>query len=59
MADEAMRRLQTSIDLLAKRLQVDSNDLEYETHQRQKKQLQRVLDRMKTRKYGEAEIRKN
>ena len=53
MQDDAMRRIQASIDALAKRLSVDSNDLEYETHLRQKKQLQRVLDRMKAKSYAE------
>lgn len=51
---EAMRRIQTSIDLLEKRMQVDSGDMEYESHLRQKKQLQRVLDRMKAREKPQA-----
>lgn len=50
----AMRRVQTSIDLLEKRMQVDSGDMEYESHLRQKKQLQRVLDRMKAREKPQA-----
>lgn len=51
---DAMRRIQTSIDLLEKRMQVDSGDMEYESHLRQKKQLQRVLDRMKAREKPQA-----
>ena len=42
--NEAIVRLQRSIDLLRERMRVDSNDLEYETHLRQKRQLQRILD---------------
>lgn len=45
--DEAMARLQASIDALNSRLKIDSNDLEYETHLRQKRQLQQILDRMR------------
>lgn len=51
---DVMRRVQTSIDLLEKRMQVDSGDMEYESHLRQKKQLQRVLDRMKAREKPQA-----
>lgn len=47
--EEAMQRLQHSIDHIDKRLKIDSNDLDYETHLRQKKQLQQILDRMKQR----------
>lgn len=47
--EEAMQRLQNSIDNIDKRLKIDSNDLDYETHLRQKKQLQQILDRMKQR----------
>ena len=44
---EAARiRLQARIDELTKRLRIDSNDLEYETHLRQKRELQRMLDRL-------------
>ena len=43
----AMARLQQSIDAINKRLAIDSNDLDYETHLRQKRQLQQILDRMK------------
>ena len=43
----AMARLQASIDAINKRLAIDSNDLDYETHLRQKRQLQQILDRMK------------
>lgn len=45
--DEAMARLQASIDALNNRLKIDSNDLEYETHLRQKRRLQQILDRMR------------
>ena len=33
--NEAVRRLQASIDLLKERMRIDSNDLEYESHLRQ------------------------
>ncbi|MBE6073581.1 MAG: aminoglycoside phosphotransferase [Selenomonas ruminantium] len=46
---EAMVRIQQSIDSIEKRMRVDSNDLDYETHLRQKRQLQQILDRMKAR----------
>ena len=46
---EAMTRLQQSIDNIEKRMRPDSNDLDYETHLRQKRQLQQILDRMKAR----------
>ena len=46
---EAMPRLQQSIDNIEKRMRLDSNDLDYETHLRQKRQLQQILDRMKAR----------
>ena len=42
-----MTRLQARIDAINKRLAIDSNDLDYETHLRQKRQLQQILDRMK------------
>jgi len=44
---EGMRRLQASIDLLEQRMKIDSNDLEYESHLRQKRQLQAILNHMK------------
>lgn len=47
--EEAMTRLQASIDAIDKRMRIDSNDLDYETHLRQKRQLQQILDRMKSR----------
>ncbi len=46
---EAMARIQQSIDSIEKRMRVDSNDLDYETHLRQKRQLQQILDRMKAK----------
>ena len=42
--NEAIRRLQASIDM---------NDLEYESHLRQKRQLQRILDRLLAREADE------
>ena len=44
--NEAIRRLQASIDMLKERMRIDSNDLEYESHLRQKRQLHRILDRL-------------
>lgn len=44
--NEAIRRLQASIDMLKERMRIDSNDLEYESHLRQKRQLQHILDRL-------------
>lgn len=46
-ASAAMARIQQSIDSIEKRMRLDSNDLDYETHLRQKRQLQQILDRMK------------
>ena len=43
----AMARLQARIDAINQRMVIDSNDLDYETHLRQKRQLQQILDRMK------------
>ncbi len=43
-------RLQKRIDELEKRMVLDSNDLDYETHLRQKRELQAVLDRIKQKK---------
>jgi len=47
MEPEAMRRLQGRIDELERRMRLDSNDLDYETHLKQKRELQGILDRMK------------
>lgn len=50
MADtDARVRLQERIDALNQRLRLDSNDLDYETHLRQKRELQAMLDRLKSR----------
>ena len=46
MDDRIRGRLQARIDELNKRLRVDSNDLDYESHLRQKRELQIILDRM-------------
>ena len=47
MSSEAMERLQNRIDALERRMRLDSNDLDYETHLRQKRELQAMLNRMK------------
>ncbi len=47
MSSEAMERLQNRIDALERRMRLDSNDLDYETHLRQKRELQAMLARMK------------
>ncbi|MBR4695293.1 MAG: aminoglycoside phosphotransferase [Selenomonadaceae bacterium] len=49
MLPEAATRLQQRIDELDRRMRMDSNDLDYETHLRQKRELQSVLDRIKKR----------
>ena len=51
--NEAVRRLQASIDLLKERMRIDSNDLEYESHQRQ---LQRILDRLLAKEGAEKKL---
>ena len=51
--NEAIRRLQASIDMLKERMRIDSNDLECESHLRQKRQLQRILDRLLAREADE------
>jgi hypothetical protein len=51
--NEAVRRIQASIDMLRERMRIDSNDLEYETHLRQKRHLQRILDRIQAREQEE------
>ncbi|MCB5725814.1 aminoglycoside phosphotransferase [Mitsuokella jalaludinii] len=54
--NEAVRRLQASIDLLKERMRIDSNDLEYESHLRQKRQLQRILDRLLAKEGAEKKL---
>ena len=49
MDDKIKGRLQARIDELNKRLQVDSNDLDYESHLRQKRELQGILDHLAAR----------
>ncbi len=39
------QRIQAQIDALKKRLAIDSNDLDYETHLHTIRTLQRILDR--------------
>ena len=46
--NEAVRRLQASIDLLKER--------EYESHLRQKRQLQRILDRLLAKEGAEKKL---
>ena len=41
---EVKVRLQAQIDALKKRMQYDANDLDYETHLHQLRELQRILD---------------
>lgn len=45
LTKEARRALQASIDALKKRLPMDANDLDYETHLHTIRTLQKVLDR--------------
>ena len=52
--NEAVRRLQASIDLLKERMRIDSNDLE--SHLRQKRQLQRILDRLLAKEGAEKKL---
>ena len=54
--NEAVRRLQASIDLLKERMRIDSNDLESESHLRQKRQLQRILDRLLAKEAAEKKL---
>lgn len=54
--NEAVRRLQASIDLLKERMRIDSNDLEYESHLRQKRQLQCILDRLLAKEAAEKKL---
>ena len=42
----AMARLQARIDAINKRMVIDSNDLDYESHLRQRRELQSILDRL-------------
>ena len=38
------RRLQGRVDELARRMLIDSNDLDFETHLRQKKELEKIME---------------
>ncbi len=49
MDDNIRGRLQARIDELNRRLRIDSNDLDYESHLRQKRELQKILDNMAAR----------
>ena len=42
---EVKARLQAQIDALKKRMQYDANDLDYETHRQQMRELQKIIDR--------------
>jgi len=46
MDDKTRGRLQARIDELTKRMRVDSNDLDYESHLRQRRELQSILDHL-------------
>lgn len=45
LTTEARSRITAQIDALKKRLPLDSNDLDYETHLKTIRQLQSILDR--------------
>ena len=47
MKPEVREKLQHQIDALKKRMQYDANDLDYETHLHQVRELQRILDKKK------------
>ena len=53
MDDKIRGRLQARIDELTRRMRVDSNDLDYESHLRQKRELQSILDHMNGNDAGE------
>jgi hypothetical protein len=42
---EVRKKLQKQIDELRRRMQYDANDLDYETHLHQVRDLQRILDK--------------
>jgi len=44
--EDTCARLQKRIDELSRRMQLDANDLDYETHLRQKRELQSMLDHL-------------
>ncbi len=46
MKPEVREKLQHQIDALKKRMQYDANDLDYETHLHQVRELQRILDKL-------------
>ena len=46
MKPEVREKLQHQIDALKKRMQYDANDLDYETHLHQVRELQRILDQL-------------
>lgn len=58
MNEEARARLQQSIDMLDTRMKIDSNDLEYESHLRQKRRLTEILVRARERETEEKSKKK-
>ena len=47
LSPEVKEKLQRRIDELKKRMQYDANDLDYETHLNQVRELQQLMDRNK------------
>lgn len=47
LSKEAKEKLQKHIDELKKRMQYDANDLDYETHLNQVRELQQLIDKSK------------
>ncbi len=47
ISPEVKEKLQRRIDELKKRMQYDANDLDYETHLNQVRELQQLMDRNK------------
>ena len=52
-------KLQAQIDALKKRMQIDSNDLDYETHLHTVRTLQKILDRQENENEGNDEAKNN
>ncbi|MBQ3853188.1 MAG: aminoglycoside phosphotransferase [Anaerovibrio sp.] len=47
LSQEVKEKLQKRIEELKKRMQYDANDLDYETHLNQVRELQQLIDRSK------------
>ena len=47
LSQEVKEKLQKRIEELKKRMQYDANDLDYETHLNQVRELQQLIDRRK------------